>query len=135
MTDPAGVDASVLVRYFVQDDPERGPAASRLLDGAELVHIGGVALLETAGTLESVYRVPRADIVDALVDLIAKQNVQLLGLDKTVVAGALQMCRPSRRVSFGDALINAEARSHSLRRVYTFDRRFLADGIQPVSPT
>jgi predicted nucleic-acid-binding protein len=27
------VDTNVLVRYFLHDDPEQGPAAARLIDG------------------------------------------------------------------------------------------------------
>ena len=40
----------------------------------------------------------------------------------------------SGRVSFADALINAEARTHKLARVYTFDRRFPAEGLVTAQP-
>lgn len=40
------------------------------------------------------------------------------------------MCRPSGRVSFGDAMVWAAARSAGVEVVYTFDRRFPSVGIE-----
>jgi predicted nucleic acid-binding protein len=37
---------------------------------------------------------------------------------------ALLLCRPSRRVSFGDALIWAAALASGVKRVYALDARF-----------
>ncbi|MBI3971054.1 MAG: hypothetical protein HY332_07165 [Chloroflexi bacterium] len=51
------------------------------------------------------------------------------GIDKAIAISALLLCRPSGRVSFADALINADARSHGLTTLYTFDQQFLADGL------
>ena len=53
------VDTNVLVRYLLQDDPEKGPAAARLLDGAEGLGVSLIALAETAFVLARVYGVCR----------------------------------------------------------------------------
>ena len=60
------VDTNVLVRYLLQDAPEKGPAAARLLDGAEQLGVSLVTLAETAFVLSRVYGVPRAHGVEAL---------------------------------------------------------------------
>lgn len=122
-------DTSVLVRYFIQDHPVRGPAAQRLLDGDRPVHLSLVALAETAFVLSRNYGVPREEIVDNLVGLLRKRNIQVLGGDKALAAAALLMCRPSGRVSYADALINADARVHSVAAMYTYDEHFPSDGL------
>ena len=127
--DRVSVDTSVLVRYFVQDHPVRGPAAQRLLDGQREISLSLVALAETAFVLSRNYEVPREEVVDNLVGLLRKRNVQVMGVDKALAAAALLMCRPSGRVSFADALINADARAHDALTMYTFDAQFPEEGL------
>lgn len=129
------VETSVLVRYLIQDDPERGAAAARLIDGEGEVAISLVAVVETAYVLSHHYNVPRALVVDHLVELIQKRNVRILGIDKTLAASALLLCRPSARVSFADALINADARSRGVTRLHTFDDRFPGEGLILARPS
>lgn len=128
------VDTSVIVRYFLQDHPEHGPAAARLVDGAENLGVSLVALAETAFVLSRVYGVPREEVVDLLVALLRKRNMDTLGADKALVASALLMCRPSGRVNYADALINADARAHTAGKLHTFDERFPPEGLTLEKP-
>ncbi len=128
------LDTNVLVRYFLQDDPEKGPAPARLVDGAPELGISLVALAETAFVLSRSYGVPREQVVDRLVGLLRKRNIESLGIDKTMVASALLLCRPSGHVNYADALINAEARAHAVDRLYTFDERFPPEGLTLEEP-
>jgi predicted nucleic acid-binding protein len=57
------------------------------------------------------------------------ENLHFHALDKALVITALLLCRPSGRVSFGDALIWAAARAHPSSAVYSFDERFPPEGI------
>lgn len=129
-----GVETSVLVRYLVQDDPDQGAAAARSVDSDAVLEVSLVALAETAFVLAHHYGVPRDQIVDALVKLVRKRNIHLFGIDKDLVASALLRCGGSGRVSFADALIYAEARAHQLTSLYSFDRRFPADGLTVRQP-
>lgn len=129
------VDTNVLVRYFLQDDPEEGPAAARLMDGTRELGISLVALAETAFVLSRNYGVPREQVVDRLVELLRKRNIDLLGIDKALVASALLLCRPSGRINYADALINADARAHAVDRLYTFDERFPPEGLTLRQPS
>ena len=117
------VDASLLVRYLTGDPPHLAEKAAQVLDGEETLGITEVALVETAYALESVYGVPRKEVVDALLALLQKENLKAVGGDKDLWMRALLLCRP-RRVSFGDALIWAAALASGVRRVYTLDARF-----------
>jgi len=68
-----------------------------------------------------------------MVDLVRKRSIRIHGLDKDLLAAALSLCRPSRRVSPTDALQWAFARQETARdpatAVYTFDERFPAADI------
>jgi len=117
------VDTSVLVCYLTGDPPDLAERAAAIVDGEEDLLITDVAIAEAAGVLTSVYGVARAKVVDGLVELLQKENLQPFRLDKIVVIEALLLCRPSGRVSFADALIWAAARVGGVECVYTVDDR------------
>jgi len=123
------LDTSVIVRYFTNDPPGTGRLAAHLLDGSETLLLPEVVIAETAHVLWSLYRVARQDIVDQLVNLVRKQNVAPLTLDKDITVEALLLCRPSRRVSFPDALTWAAARQTGTITLYTLDQRFPSAGL------
>ncbi len=123
------VDTNVLVRYLLQDDPEMGQAAARLIDDGRGLGVSLVVLAETAFVLSSNYGAPREEVVDSLVGLLRKRNIEVIGAEKAVVASALLLCRPSGRINYADALINADARAHEVGKLYTFDERFPSEGL------
>lgn len=131
---PDFLDASVLVRYIMDDPPAMAERAQRLIDSEVELWITETALIETSHVLLHIYGLPRADIVDLLIYLLQRQNVSVHQLDKRLVITALLLCRPSGRVSFGDALIWAAARHAGPSIVYSFDRRFPADGLEVRQP-
>lgn len=105
-------------------------AARSILDSGQPLSITGVALAETAYVLGSNYQVPREEILDGLIALIRKRNIRVYETRKELATQALELCRPSNRVSFGDALIWAAARSAGARVIYSFDARFPSDDIE-----
>jgi predicted nucleic-acid-binding protein len=123
------VDTNVLVRYLLQDDPEMGPAAARLMDGGLRLGVSLVVLAESAFVLSSNYGVPREEVVDSLVGLLRKRNIEVIGAEKALVASALMLCRPSGRVNYEDVLINADARAHEVGKLYTFDEQFPSEDL------
>ncbi len=124
------LDTSVLVRYLTNDPPTLAAQAERIIDGTEELRLTGVVLAETAHVLGRVYQIPRATIVDLLIDFLHAENVTVDGPAKNTVIQGLLLCRPSGRVSFADALIWATIRTTDTRVVYTFDTRFPADGVE-----
>ncbi|MCA9839585.1 MAG: PIN domain-containing protein [Trueperaceae bacterium] len=69
--------------------------------------------------------------MDALISFIQRQNISIYRVNKELVIKALLLCRPSGRISISDALIWATALSSSPEQatIYTFDRRFPAEGV------
>ena len=56
-------------------------------------------------------------------DLVLRDNISVSHLDVELVVEALELCSPSNRISFADALLWAEARMTD-GTVHTFDQRF-----------
>lgn len=124
------LDTSVVVRYLVGDPADLAARAAEIIDGEEPLQVTDVVLLETAHVLDSFYSVPRQEIADRLMAFVRKANLSVFALDKGVVLQALLMCHPSGRVSFGDAMIWAAARSSGTVTVYSLDERFPEDGLE-----
>jgi predicted nucleic acid-binding protein len=122
------LDSSVIVRYLTGDSPRLASRAARIIDGSRRLAVTDVVLAETAFVLSSVYGVPRAIVVDSLVDLLQKRNIAVLHVDKGAVLQGLLLCRASKRVSFADAMVWAAARTVRAD-VYSFDERFPREGL------
>ena len=138
MADPTTwlhLDTSVIVRYLTNDPPDMAERAGRIIEGPVAVIVSEVVLVETAYVLTTVYGIARADVVDALVSFIQRRNVRLLGLPKRAAVEALQACRTSKRISFVDAVLWAQARHSGSPRICTFDARFPQVGVDLIRPT
>jgi predicted nucleic acid-binding protein len=129
MADGGFLDTSVVIRYLVHDDQVLAERAQRIIVGDTVLSLTDGTLAEIAHVLTRVYGIPRAAVVDELILLIRRSNVRLFDLDLALTIQALQLCRPSGRVSFADALLWASARSAGATTIYTFDERFPADGL------
>lgn len=124
------IDSSVVVRYLTDDPLDMAERAAGLIDGGGAVVLSELALVESAYVLESYYGVARPALVDGLAALVRRRNLRMLQLPKATVLEALELCRSSRRVSFTDALLWAQASHSGIRRIFTFDRRFPRGGIE-----
>ena len=123
------LDTSFIVRYLTGDPREPAELARQVIDSDLRLGVTDVAIVETAYVLTSLYHKTRGEVADALAALVQRRNIVALGAEKEYVALGLRMCRASRRVSFGDAMIWAAARSRKIPVAYTFDERFPKDGI------
>ncbi len=116
------LDANVLVRFLVQDDPVQSPAATALFEAAErrecLLHLDCLAVAETVYVLIGRYRRSRADVVEALLAVIHNLGVETAEADQVTDAlrrfGALN-------VDFADAWLAARA-AHLGHGIASFDR-------------
>ena len=71
------VDANVLVRAALRDDPKQAAAAIKLLRNASIVAVALPTLCEFVWVLESVYKFGRQEIGVALESLCNSANVAL----------------------------------------------------------
>lgn len=128
------VDTSILVRYLIQDDTALTARATRLIESERTLRVSVLTLAEVGFVVTKFYKIERARAVDALIDLLSRENLKTHEIDTDLAIEALILCRPSGRVSFADALLWAVARSNAPARVWTFDERFPTDGIQVSGP-
>ena len=130
----AFLDTNVILRYLVGDNPEQARRAAETIDSNESLLITDVVLAESAYALTSFYQMGRTMVADSLMELVRRQNITPFALHKDAVLQGLLLCRPSARVSYADAMVWAAARSADTPLVYTFDRRFPAQGIDVRAP-
>ncbi len=124
------LNTSVIVRYLTNDHPEMSNQATQIIEEVDDLTITEGILGETAFVLMSVYGKSRLEVVDSLMALVERDNISTYAMDKSLVIRGLRMCRPSGRVSIGDAMIWAAARTDRASAIYTFDRRFPNEGIE-----
>lgn len=117
-----GVDTSVLVRYLVGTPATQARKAAALVDGSEELGVSPVALAECAHVLRTQYGVEPRDIVDALIGLVQRENVRVLGLRTDVLLGILVRARQLPGRPIPDALIVATSLAADALPLATFDR-------------
>jgi predicted nucleic-acid-binding protein len=119
-----GLDASVIIRYVMQDDPVQSARATRIVENAlsadEPGFISAVALAETVWTLRSRYGLCKDDIA-AFVEAMIQTKSIAIECEEDVFFALL----PFRRghISFADALIGALGQRSGCTHTLTFDRK------------
>jgi predicted nucleic acid-binding protein len=118
------LDANVLVRFLVQDDPRQGAAATALFEKAErrevVLHLEGLVVAETVYVLLGRYGRSRIEVADVLLAII--QNAGVETMEEVVVTDALQRFA-TVKVDFSDAWMAARAAQLG-EAVASFDRDF-----------
>lgn len=127
-------DTSVVVRYLVGSPTGQARRAARLIDGSETVALAVVVLVETAHVLRTQYGVARSAVIEALLELVRRENVVVLGLSTDDVTDALVRARAMPGRPIPDALITAMARAAEALPLYTFDRTMSRYGVPVAEP-
>lgn len=128
------VDSSIVVRYLVGTPAAQARRAAAVMDGDESVGIPVVVLLETAHVLRTQYGVSRADVVDALIELTTRENLDVLGLAKGTAVESLVRARALPGSPLPDALVAATVREADAFPLYSFDRELARHGVPVVEP-
>jgi predicted nucleic acid-binding protein len=127
-------DTSVVVRYLVGAPADQSRRATRLLEGDERVGLPVTVLVETAHVLRTQYGVSRANVIEALLALATRENVEPLGLGKRDVIEAFVAARSASGRPIPDVLVVYAARSARALPLYTFDRGMASYGIAVAEP-
>jgi len=121
------VDADVIVRLLVGDDPVKQDAAGRLFDRVDR---GELVLATPATTIADcvyvltsrrLYAMPRAEVAELLAALVERSGLRIP--NRAVVLRALRIFGVTN-VDFGDAMIAASMESARSRVVMSYDRHF-----------
>ena len=129
------VDANILIRHLTADHPRHSPAARKLFNEAKAgrirLHIPLIAITETIFTLQSFYKIDRADIGRELLKLLNSPGVTLTCPDWVLEAVESYQ---ARNVSFGDACLAAESRAAAIP-IASFDQGLdKLDGVRRYEP-
>lgn len=128
-------DTSVIVRYLVGSPAPQADAAAALVDDVEtVIGVSPVVLVECAHVLRSRYGVPRRDIIDALIELVQRENVRVIGLRTESVLEVLARARSLPGRPIPDALIVAAAADGGATALATFDREQARYGFPTLDP-
>ncbi|RAI45361.1 type II toxin-antitoxin system VapC family toxin [Rhodoplanes roseus] len=111
-------DTNVLVRALTEDDAAQSAVAQRLLAEAELVAVPSPVLCELVWVLSKGYRIPAAEISDALRRLIDSPTV---AVNRPAVDAGLALL--DRGGDFADGVIAHEGRWLSGRTFVSFDKQ------------
>ena len=123
-----------MVRYLVGTPAAQARRASALVDGDEDLAVSMVALAEVAHVLRTQYEVEQRDIIDALIGLIQRENVRVLGIRTVHVVDALVRARDLPGRPIPDALIVASSIAGEAVPLATFDRGQARYGIAVREP-
>jgi predicted nucleic-acid-binding protein len=116
-----GLDANVLVRYVMQDDPRQTPRANRLIESLSADEPGfvpRVALVELVWVLSGSYGLARAQVATVLDTLLRSRELVLDRAD--LVTQALGRYA-NGGADFADALIERIAAGAGCATTFTFD--------------
>ncbi len=130
------IDANVLLRYLLRDQPDQFSRAIHLIESEEPLGVTAVALAEVAWVLPGpMGRHNRPDVASALIRLLGRVNLFGVGFEKEDVMGALLNClSPSGAADLGDAIIAGCARSSGIDEIYSFDQGFDRTGLTSIQP-
>lgn len=116
------LDTSVLVRYLVGAPVAQARRAAALVDDVDqALGVSVVALAECAHVLRSQYGVDQRDIIDALIGLVQRENVHVLGVRTDVLVEMLVRARGMPGRPIADAMIVAAAVAAPALPLATFD--------------
>ncbi|MBI3665477.1 MAG: type II toxin-antitoxin system VapC family toxin [Acidobacteria bacterium] len=122
-----GLDTNVLVRFLVEDDRRQTDRVHRFLARSrtlgERVYISAVVLCETVWVLRSGYAKSRAEILEAVQQLLSTDI--FLVEEEDSVRAALLLCRTGK-ADFADCLIGQIHLARACRSTVTFDRSLSA---------
>ncbi len=117
-----GIDTSVVVRYLVGSPKDQAARAAALIDDASSeIGLSVVTLAECAHVLRTQYGIGQRDIVDALIELVQRENVRLLDAHAVTVAAMLVRARSMPGRPIPDALIVAAVAAAGAIPLATFD--------------
>jgi predicted nucleic-acid-binding protein len=120
--DVYSIDANVIVRFLMGDDPKLSPKASGILKGVEtgktVVTCDPVNLAEVVWVLNSFYGLSNKQIADGLEPIIGAPGFLMPDKDRYITALKLFS---EATPHFGDACACAAALQECEGRLYSFD--------------
>lgn len=118
------IDANVLVRFLVNDDPAQAQQARQLFSAAEqqrvIYFVPLLVVLESIWVLESAYQVGRNELIEAFSDLLL---LPVLEFEQREAVQAMLQAARTDSLDLPDLLIAKSALRNGCECVVTFDKK------------
>ena len=118
------LDTNVLVRFLVRDDKRQAETIYRVFKKAEsdreVFFVPLLVVLETVWVLESVYKIPRQEILDSVNELILMPILKFE--TQPAILNFISAARETK-MDLSDLLIAHSAKFSGCECVLTFDKR------------
>ncbi len=118
------LDTNVLVRFLVKDDERQAEIIYRIFKQAEsdkdVLFVPLLVVLETVWVLESVYKIPRQEILNSINELIL---MPILEFESQSAILSFVSSAKETKMDLSDLLIAHSAKFSGCECVLTFDKR------------
>ena len=118
------LDTNVLVRFLMRDDERQAETIYRIFKQAEsdkeVLFVPLLVVLETVWVLDSVYVIPRQEIIDSINELLL---MPILEFEKQPAIQSFISSARETKMDLSDLLIAHSAKFSGCECVLTFDKR------------
>ena len=118
------LDTNVLVRFLVKDDETKPKKYTRYSSRQRLTKITFMSLcylaLETIWVLDSVYEIPRKEILDSINEILL---MPILKFEAQPTIQRFIFLAGENKIDLSDVLIACAAKISGCERILTFDKR------------
>jgi len=118
------LDTNVLVRFLVKDDEPQAKKVYTLFKQAETdknyFYVPLLVVLETIWVLDSVYEIPRKEILDSINEILLMPILKLEA--KPTIQRFIFLARENK-IDLSDILIACAAKISGCEKILTFDKR------------
>ena len=119
-----GVDTNILIRFLIGDDEQQAKTVYNIFKKAESekdeLFVPLLVVLELIWVLESVYEVPRTEILDSISELLL---MPILKFEHPSVLQQFKLSAQANRYDLSDLLIGHSAKIQGCATVLTFDKK------------
>ena len=125
------IDANIFLRLLLWDDPPKAVACRKLfeksLEHNEPLWTTSLVIAEIIWVLEKTYQYPRTKIADAVLKILATENIQINEKGLLMESVALYKIK---NIDFIDAFNATTMLESGIRTIYSYDTDF--DGIHSI---
>lgn len=115
------LDANIILRYLLNDIPEQGESAIRLLkDAPNQLAVADTALIEACFVMERAYSMSREHIAIALLGFMSLQHINS---NRILFDRALMLFQSHPALSMEDCCLGVYAELNNAVPLYTFDKK------------
>jgi len=119
-----GIDTNILVRFLVGDDKQQAKKVYNIFKKTELdkkeLFVPLLVVLELIWVLESVYEIPRTEILDSISELIL---MPILLFEHQSTLQQFTSAAQGNKYDLSDLLIAHSAKTQGCETVITFDKK------------